>query len=184
MSGVDAVAVIDVSLSMGKGYGDLLPSKLEAAKEAVAFIAGRLLSSRPSRLGVVVFHDRAFPLIPLTSDYKLIIRGLSELDFTGEGSAGGDGIVEAVKMLRLISRRRVVAVITDAGFNAGIPLEAAALYSKNMGVDLTIITVGQKPQGDQRASIESAVRRGARWIHASRKIELLNAVRVAFGVEA
>ncbi len=182
-SAVDAVAVIDISLSMAKPHGDMLPSKLEAAKEAVAHAAYRLLDGKASRLGVVVFHDRAFPLIPLTRDYKRFISSLSRLTFTGEGSAAGDGVVEAVKMLRRTPRPRIVAVFTDAGFNAGIPLEAAAVYAANMGTRLTVITLGKQPSGDERALLEGISRYGASWIHASTRMELLAAARRALGVE-
>ncbi len=180
---VDAVAVIDISLSMSKPHGDMLPSKLEAAKEAVAHAAYRLLDGRSSRLGVVVFHDRAFPLIPLTRDYRRFIAGLSRLSFTGEGSAAGDGVVEAVKMLRRTPRPRIVAVFTDAGFNAGIPLEAAAIYASNMGARLTIVTLGKPPSGDEKTLLERLSRYGAAWIHASTRTELLAAARRALGVE-
>lgn len=180
---LDVVAVIDISLSMAKSQGDLLPSKLEAAKEAVAHAAHRLLDGKSSRLGVVVFHDRAFPLVPLTRDYKRFISGLAKLTFTGEGSAAGDGIVEAVKMLRRSPRPRLVAVFTDAGFNAGVPLEAAAVYASNMQVSLTIVTLGRQPSGDERELLEGLSRHGARWIHASTRPELLVATRKALGVE-
>jgi len=180
---LDAVAVIDISLSMAKPHGDLLPSKLEAAKEAVAHAAYRLLDGKTSRLGVVVFHDRAFPLVPLTVDYKRFISGLSKLTFTGEGSAAGDGIVEAVKMLRRSPRPRLVAVFTDAGFNAGIPLEAAAAYAANMQVTLTIVTVGKQPSGDEKSLLDRLARYGSQRIHASTRTELLAAARRALGVE-
>lgn len=180
---VDAVAVIDISLSMAKPQGDLLPSKLEAAKEAVAHAAYRLLDGKSSRLGVVVFHDRAFPLIPLTRDYRRFIAGLSKLSFTGEGSAAGDGIVEAVKLLRRSPRPRLVAVFTDAGFNAGIPLEAATVYAANMQVKLTIVTLGKLPTGDEKNLLERLNKHGARWMHASMRTELLSAARKALGVE-
>ncbi len=169
--------VLDVSLSMGKGYGDLRPSKLDASKEAILVLADRLLKKGPNRLGIVVFYGRSLPLLPLTSDKAKILRAIYRVNFTEEGSAPGDGIIDAVKMLRSsrTGRRREVLLLTDGDINLGAPLEAALLYAFNSGVSIYTITVGERPKTEDiyRASMKAY---GWRYDHASNRSQLLSLI--------
>ena len=174
-SPIDLVGVLDVSLSMRSRHGDFLPSKLEAAKDALVYVASRVLDSRPgSRVGLVVFYGYALPVLPLTPSLRDLISTLSEVRFTGEGSAPGDGLVAAVKLLRGSRRRGVALLLTDGGFNEGVRLDAAALYAFNSGVEVCVITMAEGPQGDNREILESLSRNGRlRWRHAPTKVALL-----------
>jgi len=173
----DTVILLDVSLSMGKGYGDLRPSKLDASKEALLLLASRLLGNSSNRVGIVVFFGRSLPVLPLTSDKSTLVKTVYRINFTEEGSAPGDGIVDSVKMLRRSreGRSKGIVLITDGDINLGIPIEAALLYASNSGVRIFTITVGEKPRTEEiyRRGMEMY---GWHYRHASSRSQLLSAV--------
>ncbi|MDM7275392.1 MAG: VWA domain-containing protein [Thermoprotei archaeon] len=160
MYGRDYSIALDISLSMGDSYSDMIPSKLSASREALALLALRVLDGR-NRMALVLFHERPIPLLPPTGDYKTFVKALSEVNFTDEGSALGDGIVEAVKMLRGSLRGKTVIALTDGGVTGGVPVRAAALYAKYSGVKLSIVILGGRLEGGAREDIEAAGKHGA-----------------------
>lgn len=177
ISSTDYSIALDISLSMKKAHGDLVPSKLEAAREAAALAASRILSAPGNRVALVIFHGRALPLVHLTSDYRRFISALSRVDFVEEGSAIGDGIVEAVKMLRGSARRKRVIALTDGGYTEGVPVQAAALYARYSGAEAYILTLGEPLGRRPLEALEDSVKRaGAVWIHSGSKSELLSNV--------
>ncbi len=152
----DYSIALDISLSMSEPFSDMIPSKLQAAKEAVAILAQRVTVSG-SRIAITLFHGRPTPLLPLTSDYKTVVRALADVDMVGEGSALGDGIVEALKMLRPSrGRDRIVVVLTDGGVTEGVPVKAAVLYAKYSGVPLKLMILNRRVEDSLKAEVESA----------------------------
>nr|GFC42269.1 hypothetical protein [Tanacetum cinerariifolium] len=87
--GIDIVLAIDLSASME--LEDLKPTRLEAAKRlARSFVQQRA----GDRLGLVAFAGQAYSLVPLTTDYDLLLTnlrslkpGLIEEDGTAIGTA-------------------------------------------------------------------------------------------------
>ncbi len=138
----DIVFVLDSSISMGKSFSDFRPSKVKAAAEIAARISRTRIFGHRDRVGVIIFYAFVVPLLHPTSSYEAVVRTLSRLGYTGEGSALGDAIIEAVKMLRRTQRPRLVVVFSDGELNVGSPLELAALYASNSGVRLCIATIG------------------------------------------
>lgn len=183
MEPVDLVWVIDISKSMGRGQDSFKPSKLSAAKEAVAYASSRLLEVRGSRVGIVLFHGRALPVLHLTDSLDMVISTLAMVKTVGEGSAGGDAIVEAVKMLRLSGRRRRAVMLTDAGFNTGIPVDVAAIYARNSEVRVDAIILSSRP-GEQglRALSEVAKATGGVVRQASSPDELFKVLMEVLGL--
>ncbi len=152
----DYSIALDISLSMGEPFSDMIPSKLQASKEAIAFLAQRVTTGG-SRISITLFHGRTIPLLPLTNDYRVIVRALADLDVVGEGSALGDGIVEAVKILRLSrGRDRIVVVLTDGGVTEGVPVKAAVLYAKYSNIPLKIMVLNRRVEDSLKAEVESA----------------------------
>lgn len=145
----DLVLIIDISPSMGKSYQDMKPSKLYSVKEALAYFAPKIIEQRKVRMGIVAFYGIAFPMLDLSDDRKKIIRTISLLDVGGPGSAPGDGLIEATKMLRSSVREKRALLLTDGGFNEGIKLDYAALYASNSGVKVDIIVIGEPEKGDK-----------------------------------
>ncbi len=183
--GLDLVWALDLSKSMARAHGELRPSKLDAAREAIALGSSRILDKPGGRAALVGFHDRAFPLLPPTQNYKSLLETLSMLKAVGEGSAAGDGVVEAVKLVRRSGREKRVVVVSDGGFNAGIPLPLAAIYARNSGVSIHFIIVGDPPgEGLKRLLDEATESTGGSWTHVGRAEDLARAVREVLPPEA
>jgi Ca-activated chloride channel family protein len=81
------VLAIDVSLSMEAT--DILPSRLDAAKDA----AGEFLDTVPESInvGLVSFAGSANVLVPPTTDHELVRRAVDDL-VLGEGTGIGEAI--------------------------------------------------------------------------------------------
>jgi Ca-activated chloride channel family protein len=142
LEGIDIVIALDVSGSMEET--DLVPNRLDAAKEVIkSFVRQR----RSDRIGLVVFAREAYPHVPLTLDHETLLRMLSELHvgiIDGKGTAIGNGIGVALNRLRRSdARSKVIIVLTDGDNNAGnlAPLQAAA-YAQKLGVKIYTILAG------------------------------------------
>lgn len=127
--GIDIVLAIDVSSSMSaRDFGE--QNRLEAARLVIDdFIAGRGFD----RIGLVIFAQDAFHLVPPTLDYD-ILRGILErvqlaTDLNIEdGTAIGTGLLSAASMLRSSeTASKVIILLTDGENTAGqiSPLTAA-----------------------------------------------------------
>jgi len=169
----DYSIALDISLSMDEPFSDMIPSKLQTSKEAIALLAQRI-TARGSRIAITLFHSKPIPLLPPTSDYKIVIRALADLNIVGEGSALGDGVVEAVKILRLSrGRDKIVVAITDGGVTEGVPVKAAVLYAKYTGVPLRVIVLNKRVEETLKTDIESAGHPDARVILVETKQKLV-----------
>ncbi|MBK8427963.1 MAG: VWA domain-containing protein [Lewinellaceae bacterium] len=73
--GIDIVLCMDVSGSMGSR--DILPSRMEAAKE----VAEEFVRSRPvDRIGLVIFSGESFTQCPITTDRNTLITQIQSLE--------------------------------------------------------------------------------------------------------
>lgn len=142
-SGVDIVIALDISGSMlaedFKPENRMAVAKMEAAN----FIRGR----QHDRIGLVVFARKAFTQCPLTLDYDVLTKLLSEvkIGMISDGTAVGMGIATAVNRLRdSKAKSKVIILITDGDSNAGNidPITAAEL-AKTFGIKIYTIGVGK-----------------------------------------
>lgn len=144
----DIYLVFDVSRSMLAE--DFQPNRLEAAKSIMI----EYVDMAPqARLGVVMFSERVFTLIPLTVDLDLVKQSISEINigFLGSGTNIGDGLALATGRLVLSeAKSKVIILLTDGVNNVGsmTPLQAAELASKN-NIKIYAIGIG----GDEDARI-------------------------------
>jgi Ca-activated chloride channel homolog len=110
--GIDIVLCLDVSGSMGSR--DILPSRMEVAKEmAIEFI-----QSRPvDRIGLVIFSGESFTQCPITTDRNTLISQIQVLEsrrFLKDGTVIGEGLATAVDRLsQSVSKSKVIILITD-----------------------------------------------------------------------
>ena len=142
--GLDIMVVMDVSLSMLIEDMDdrNAVTRLEASKKVVQkFIKGR----RFDRIGLIVFSGESFTKAPLTYDYKLLERSLSELDVDPSMEPGtAIGVALANSLARLKSspeKSRIIIFLTDGENNTGFidPETALDLVKKNK---IKVYTVG------------------------------------------
>lgn len=143
--GIDIVLSIDVSPSMD--VNDLLPTRLEAAKEvATKFVMGR----SSDRIGLVIFAGESFTQCPATIDHNVLISQIDELhsDLLTKSTAIGMGLASAVNNLRQSNAVSKVVILMTDGINEGgvIAPETALEIAKMYGV--RVYTIGVGSDGD------------------------------------
>jgi Ca-activated chloride channel homolog len=137
----DIILCIDVSRSMLAE--DIKPNRLEVAKDRIREFA-RL---RPTdRISVVIFSEKVFTLLPLTTDPALVDQVLSEISigYLGSGTNIGDGLALSVaRAVNSDTKNKVVVLLTDGVANVGTltPMQAAE-EAKKFGIKVYTIGLG------------------------------------------
>lgn len=139
--GIDIILCIDVSGSMFAQ--DLLPNRLEAAKQVAAnFVDSRVTD----RVGVVIFSGESFTLVPLTTDKEVLKSSIFNIQLGAleDGTAIGDGLGISVARLKdSKTKSKVIILLTDGEDQGGriSPLEGKDL-AKTYGIRVYTIGVG------------------------------------------
>jgi len=176
----DVVFVLDSSLSMGKQYSDFRPNKLRASAEVAARVARRTMEMYGDRVGIVVFNAHVIPLLSPTSDFEKLVKTLAVVGHVGEGSALGDAVIEAVRMLRgAIHREKLVIAITDGELNVGAPLSLASLYAANSGARICIVIIGRRGRISIESDLEALEAKGLLSWGAAETLQKAEAVTVS-----
>ena len=110
--GIDIILCMDVSGSMGSR--DILPSRMEVAKE----VAVNFVLSRPvDRIGLVIFSGESFSQVPITTDKNTLVSQIQSLEsrrYLKDGTVIGEGLATAVDRLsKSDAKSRVIILITD-----------------------------------------------------------------------
>ena len=139
--GIDIVLCIDVSGSMTAQ--DLLPNRLEAAKQvAIDFVNKRLTD----RIGIVIFSGESFTQCPLTSDHGVLINAIRNIrnGMLEDGTAIGSGLGTSVDRLRNSpTKSKVIVLLTDGENNGGlIDPQTAKEIARTFGIKVYTIGVG------------------------------------------
>ncbi len=146
--GIDIVLCMDVSGSMGSK--DILPSRMEVAKE----VAVEFVRSRPvDRIGLVIFSGESFTQCPITNDRNTLISQIQSLEsrkYLIDGTVIGEGLATAVSRLsKSGSKSKVIILITDGKEDPPEtrlidPLTALEI-AKSKGVKVYTIGMGAMP---------------------------------------
>jgi Ca-activated chloride channel family protein len=137
----DIFFVVDVSRSMLAE--DFKPNRLEAAKNKIL----EFVDLKPAdRIGIVMFSERAFTLIPLSTDLNLIRRIVDEIKvgFLGAGTNIGDALALAVaRGAQSLADNKAIILLTDGVSNVGTmtPTQAAE-EAKEKGIRVYTIGIG------------------------------------------
>ena len=121
----DIYFVVDVSRSMLAS--DFPPNRLEAAKDRIR----NFVSLSPvDRIGIVMFADKVFTLIPATVDLELVKQSVDQIriGFLGNGTNIGDALGLAVaRSVTSIAENKTIVLLTDGASNVGLlsPVQAA-----------------------------------------------------------
>ena len=139
--GIDIVLALDISGSMLAQ--DLQPNRMEAVKK----VAAEFVTERTNdNIGLVIFAGESFTQCPMTTDHKVLLNLLNEVDFgmIEDGTAIGLGLATSVNRLKdSQSKSKVVILLTDGSNNRGqiAPLTAA---------DFTPLAQAQKVRHQRR----------------------------------
>ena len=135
----DILLVMDVSRSMLAT--DFRPNRLEVAKRKII----EFVELRPTdRIGIIIFGNNVFTLLPLTRDPALVKKMIGDIKvgFLGGGTNMGDAIGLAIaRAAQSLAKNKVVILLTDGVANVGSmsPLQAAEEAAKKK---LKIYTIG------------------------------------------
>jgi Ca-activated chloride channel family protein len=133
----DAAVVLCIDTSGSMSSTDISPTRSAASREAArTFIDG---VPGGTRIGIVAFSSAAFPLGPLTDDRDAARDALGRLPEPNGGTAIGDALTTAARLLPAGGRRAIV-LVTDGVNNIGSdPTEVAAALGAQ---GITIFTIG------------------------------------------
>lgn len=138
--GVDIVFALDVSKSMLAE--DIAPNRLEKSKQLVTQIINNLASDR---IGIIAYAGKAFPQLPITTDYasaKMFLQSMNTDMLSSQGTA----INEAIKLARTYfddeeQTNRVLIIISDGEDHSDASAAVAEEASKE-GIRIFTIGVG------------------------------------------
>lgn len=142
----DVVIALDVSRSMLAE--DVLPNRLEKAKQAISTLLRKM---KGDRVALVVFAGKAYIQLPLTNDYaagQMFLDAINTDMIGVQGTALGAAIEKARSCFPKNEETpsgRAIVLITDGENHEDDPLEQARLAKEEGAV---IYTVGMgSPQG-------------------------------------
>jgi len=150
--GIDMVISMDASGSMLAL--DFEPNRFEAAKDvAKDFVSGR----KNDRIGVVVFEGESYTQCPITSDKKVVVELIDELErgMVRQGTAIGMGLATAVNRLRESEARSKVVILLTDGVNTDGKIHplAAAKMAEEFGIRVYTIGVGSNKKAKTPVAI-------------------------------
>lgn len=143
--GVDVVFAVDVSKSMLAE--DVAPNRLDKAKQLVTQIINNLASDR---VGIIAYAGKAFPQLPITTDYasaKMFLQNMNTDMLSSQGTA----INEAIKLAKTYfddeeQTNRVLIIISDGEDHGNSAANVAEEASKE-GIRIFTIGVGDVKGG-------------------------------------
>ncbi|RYH73393.1 VWA domain-containing protein [Flavobacteriaceae bacterium 144Ye] len=144
-SGVDIVFAVDVSKSMLAE--DVAPNRLDKAKQLVTQIINNLASDR---VGIIAYAGKAFPQLPITTDYasaKMFLQNMNTDMLSSQGTA----INEAIELAKTYyddeeQTNRVLIIISDGEDHSNIATSVAEEASEE-GIRIFTIGVGDEKGG-------------------------------------
>lgn len=144
-AGIDLLVAIDLSRSMLAD--DLSPSRLAAAKQAIA----RTVASAPAdRIGIVGFAGSAFTVCPFTTDRQMALKMLDELGtetLPKGGSSLALALSEAGKAFRgTPTGGRLLVLVSDGEDHAG-GIDPALAELRRQGVAVLAALAGTPAGG-------------------------------------
>lgn len=146
----DIFIVLDLSRSMLAE--DLKPNRVEAAKQKIHDFVELFPKDR---IGVVVFAEKVFTLLPLTTDLNLIKQMVDQIKLgpLGDGTNIGDALALAVgRLIQSQAKNKVIILLTDGVSNVGAltPLQAAEMAAEQK---IKIYTIGIGGDKDARIPV-------------------------------
>lgn len=138
--GIDLYLAIDVSNSMNAE--DIVPSRLERSKQAINKLIGDM---KGDRIGVIVFADKAFVQLPITTDYSAARMFLSTINtnlVASQGTAIAEAINLALKSFPDENHSRAIVIISDGEDHENDVAVKAAQEAAKQGVHVYTIGMG------------------------------------------
>lgn len=143
--GVDVVFAVDVSKSMLAE--DVAPNRIEKSKQLVTQIINNLASDR---IGIIAYAAKAFPQLPITTDYasaKMFLRSMDTDMLSSQGTAIDDAIRLALTYYNDDEQtNRVLIILSDGEDHNDSSADIASIASEE-GIKIFTIGVGTEKGG-------------------------------------
>ena len=140
--GVDIVFAVDVSRSMLAE--DISPSRLDKSKQIVSQIINNLKSDR---VGIVAYAGKAFPQLPITTDYssaKMFLKNMNTNMISSQGTAIDEAIQLSTTYFDDENKiEKLLIIISDGEDHNKISLQMAQ-YASKQGITIYAIGVGKE----------------------------------------
>lgn len=140
--GVDIVFAVDVSRSMLAE--DIVPNRLEKSKQLVNQIINNL---NGDRIGIVAYAGKAFPQLPITTDYssgKMFLQSMNTDMISSQGTAIDEAIQLATTYYDDESKiERILIIISDGEDHNDVSSDMAKIASQK-GIIIHTIGVGKE----------------------------------------
>ena len=140
--GVDIVFAVDVSRSMLAE--DIVPNRLEKSKQLVNQIINTL---NGDRIGIVAYAGKAFPQLPITTDYssgKMFLQSMNTDMISSQGTAIDEAIQLATNYYDDESKiERILIIISDGEDHNDVSSDMAKIASQK-GIIIYTIGVGKE----------------------------------------
>jgi len=143
--GVDIVFAVDVSKSMLAE--DIAPNRLEKAKQLVTQIINNLASDR---IGIIAYAGKAFPQLPITTDYgsaKTFLKGMNTDMLSSQGTAINEAIELAKTYYDNDQQTNKVLIIISDGEDHSAASASVAEEAGETGIRIFTIGVGDVKGG-------------------------------------
>jgi Ca-activated chloride channel family protein len=144
-NGVDVVFAIDVSKSMLAE--DVIPNRIERARQLVSSVIDQMSTDR---VGIVVYAGKAYPQLPITTDYgaaRMFLQSVNTDIVPSQGTAIAEAIDLSVQYFDdELETNRILFIISD-GENHEEGLESAYQRAKDENVIIHTIGLGTSAGG-------------------------------------
>ena len=138
--GIDLYIAVDVSNSMNAE--DIVPSRLERSKQAINKLIGEM---RGDRIGIIVFADKAYVQLPITTDYsaaKMFLSTINTKLVASQGTAIAEAINLAMKSFPDETHSRAIVIISDGEDHENDAAVKAAQDAAKKGAHVYTIGMG------------------------------------------
>jgi Ca-activated chloride channel family protein len=143
--GIDLVFAVDVSKSML--CEDVQPSRLDRARLLISKTLDELVGDR---IGIISYAGRAYPQLPITTDYgaaRLFLKNVNTDLIPSQGTAIGEAIDLASKYFDNKDQKNRLLVILSDGEDHESEIEAAIERATNQGIRIITLGLGTERGG-------------------------------------
>jgi Ca-activated chloride channel family protein len=156
----DLLLALDLSQSMDTRDFRDPQGRLTTRVEAVRGVVETFVKRRPGdRIGLVVFGDAPYPLVPFTLDHVTVLTMIQEMlpGMAGPRTALGDSIGLGIKMFDAShAPEKVMILLTDGSDTASrMPPDRAAGIAKERGIVLHTVGIGD-PHATGESKLDTA----------------------------
>jgi Ca-activated chloride channel homolog len=183
--GRDLLLALDISQSMGTPDFRTPNGKRMRRVDGVKQVVSQFIRLRKNdRIGLIVFGQAAYPVVPFTLDHDACLKILSQIDagMAGPQTMIGDAIGLAIKQFESSDRKQRVLVLLTYGNDTGsrMPPRKAAEIAAQKAITIHVVGLGDphatgEDKVDYAALHAIADATGGKVFHGENQTELESA---------